>query len=112
MQQFVNMNTLQKVNLNLLVVFIVLMHERSATRAAKKLSRTQPAVSASLRSLRATFRDKLFTRKSQGMRPTRVATALYQDLLPSLDMIEAVLNERMSAARSASTPKQRGRFRR
>ncbi|HEY6621295.1 MAG TPA: LysR family transcriptional regulator [Steroidobacteraceae bacterium] len=113
MPQFaMNMNTLQKVNLNLLVVFVVLMRERSATRAAEKLSRTQPAVSASLRSLRATFRDKLFTRKSQGMAPTLVATALYEDLLPSLDMIEATLNKRMSAGKDSPTPKQRGRFRR
>ena len=78
--------------------------------AAEKLSRTQPAVSASLRSLRATFRDKLFTRKSQGMAPTLVATALYEDLLPSLDMIEATLNKRMSAGKDPPTPKQRDRF--
>ena len=43
-----NRNDLRRVDLNLLIVFETLMHERSVTRAAEKLFLGQPAVSAAL----------------------------------------------------------------
>ena len=79
------------VNLNLLVVFAVLMRERSTTRAAERLLLSQPAVSHSLKRLRALFADELFTRVSQGLVPTVRAHRLYEDLLPSLRSIESTL---------------------
>jgi LysR family transcriptional activator of mexEF-oprN operon len=88
----VNENNFKNVNLNLLVVFAVLMRERSITRAAKTLLLSQPAVSNSLKRLRALFRDELFTRVSQGVVPTERAHSLYQNLLPSLEAIETTLN--------------------
>jgi LysR family transcriptional regulator, mexEF-oprN operon transcriptional activator len=89
----VNENNFKNVNLNLLVVFAVLMRERSITRAAKTLGLSQPAVSNSLKRLRALFGDELFTRVSQGVVPTDRAHSLYQNLLPSLEAIETTLNE-------------------
>ena len=43
-----NRNDLRRVDLNLLIVFETLMHERSVTRAAEKLFLGQPAISAAL----------------------------------------------------------------
>jgi len=92
----VNENNFKNVNLNLLVVFAVLMRERSITRAAGTLALSQPAVSNSLKRLRALFGDELFTRVSQGVVPTARANSLYQNLLPSLETIETTLNEQRS----------------
>jgi LysR family transcriptional activator of mexEF-oprN operon len=92
----VNENNFKNVNLNLLVVFAVLMRERSITRAAGTLALSQPAVSNSLKRLRALFGDELFTRVSQGVVPTSRAHSLYQNLLPSLETIETTLNEQRS----------------
>jgi LysR family transcriptional regulator, mexEF-oprN operon transcriptional activator len=92
----VNENNFRNVNLNLLVVFAVLMRERSITRAAGTLALSQPAVSNSLKRLRALFGDALFTRVSQGVVPTDRAHSLYQNLLPSLETIETTLNEQRS----------------
>jgi LysR family transcriptional activator of mexEF-oprN operon len=89
----VNENNFKNVNLNLLVVFAVLMRERSITRAAGTLDLSQPAVSNSLKRLRSLFGDELFTRVSQGVVPTARAHSLYQNLLPSLETIETTLNE-------------------
>jgi LysR family transcriptional regulator, mexEF-oprN operon transcriptional activator len=98
----VNENNFKNVNLNLLVVFAVLMRERSITRAAGTLALSQPAVSNSLKRLRALFGDDLFTRVSQGVVPTSRAHSLYQNLLPSLETIETTLNEQRSLEPAAS----------
>ena len=100
----VNENNFKNVNLNLLVVFAVLMRERSITRAAGTLALSQPAVSNSLKRLRALFGDDLFTRVSQGVVPTARAHSLYQNLLPSLETIENTLNEQRSLESVASQP--------
>ncbi len=57
-----NRNDLRRVDLNLLIVFETLMHERSVTRAAEKLFLGQPAISAALSRLRTLFDDPLFVR--------------------------------------------------
>lgn len=53
-----NRNDLRRVDLNLLIVFETLMHERSVTRAAEKLFLGQPAISATLSRLRTLFDDR------------------------------------------------------
>jgi LysR family transcriptional activator of mexEF-oprN operon len=90
------------VDLNLLVVFAVLMREQSTTRASERLFLSQSAVSHSLRRLRALFEDELFVRSSQGLTPTPRAESLYRDLLPSLDSIEGKLRERDTFAPAVS----------
>ena len=50
---------LKDVDLNLLVVFDVLLQERSVTRAAERLDLTPSAVSHALRRLRELFDDEL-----------------------------------------------------
>ena len=89
-----NPKNFDKVNLNLLVIFAVLMRERSVTRASKILKISQPAVSHALKQLRALFADPLFTRSNTGIEPTEHAQLVHQELLASLEGIEAILNKR------------------
>lgn len=63
-------------DLNLMRVFLTVLHERSVTRAAQRLNLTQPAVSYALGRLREQFNDPLFVRTATGMQPTPVAFAL------------------------------------
>jgi DNA-binding transcriptional LysR family regulator len=57
-------------DLNLLIVFDVLMRERSLTRAGRRLGLSQPATSHALARLRHSLRDDLFVRTPEGMQPT------------------------------------------
>ncbi|MGE5234412.1 MAG: LysR family transcriptional regulator [Acidobacteriota bacterium] len=67
---------IEAVDLNLLVVFDALYAERSVTRAAARVGRSQPAVSGALARLRRLFGDPLFQRAPHGVRPTPRAEAL------------------------------------
>ncbi|RGE47108.1 LysR family transcriptional regulator [Comamonas testosteroni] len=78
-------------DLNLLKVFEALMTERNVTRAADKLSLTQPTVSNALRRLRETFDDPLFVRSGSGVRPTPKATDLWKPLSNALQGIRAAM---------------------
>lgn len=83
----IELKSLLKNDLNLLVTLYVLLQEKSVTRAAERLFVTQPAISKSLSRLREVFDDPLFTRSSRGLIPTPMAEAL----LPRLEklLIEA-----------------------
>lgn len=63
-------------DLNLLPVFLVLMDERSVTRAAARLGITQPALSNALARLLDMLQDPLFIRERYGMQPTQKAEEL------------------------------------
>ena len=67
---------IRNIDLNLLVYLSVLIEEKSVSRAANKLSLTQPTVSAALKKLREHFSDPLLVRTSGGMQPTDKALAL------------------------------------
>ena len=87
-----NRNDLRKVDLNLLIVFETLMHERSVTRAAEKLFLGQPAISAALARLRGLFDDPLFVRTERSMEPTARAQEIFGHLSPALDSISTALS--------------------
>lgn len=65
-----------KIDLNLLVYFDILLREQNVTRAANYLNITQPAMSNGLRRLRALFDDPILVRTSAGMKPTERALSL------------------------------------
>ena len=67
---------LTAVDLNLLVVLRELLRARNTTIAARRLGRTQSAVSHALQRLRVLLDDKLFVRVGGGLRPTAAAEAL------------------------------------
>lgn len=68
--------SLQSFDLNLLRVLEALIDERSVTRAAQRLGRTQPAVSNSLSRLRKLLGDDLLVPTGKGMMPTPRAEML------------------------------------
>ncbi|MEG0859150.1 MAG: LysR family transcriptional regulator [Pseudomonas sp.] len=67
---------IETVDLNLLRVFVALIEEGGASRAALRLGVTQPAVSAALARLREIYADPLFERTGRGLRPTMRANEL------------------------------------
>ena len=78
---------LRRIDLNLLVVFDVLMRERSVTRAAASLARTQSAVSHALARLREQLGDPLLVKVGGRMTPSPRAEQLADllELRPLLD---------------------------
>jgi len=83
----------RSIDLNLLVVFQVLMSERNATRAAARLGLSQAAVSASLRRLRSLYGDPLFERTQRGLKPTPRAIILQPSIDEALRIIDGTLDK-------------------
>lgn len=96
----INFRTL---DLNLLRVFDEVMTERSLTRAARKLSLTQPAVSNALRRFRQAMGDPLILRRGQEMAPTPRALALWPAVREALRQLQEVLTPSNFAPAIAST---------
>ncbi|MBS0444845.1 MAG: LysR family transcriptional regulator [Proteobacteria bacterium] len=84
----VNFRTL---DLNLLRVFDVVMAERNLTRAAERLSITQPAVSNALRRLREAVGEDLLTRNARGVAPTPRADELWAEVRVALAQLRGAL---------------------
>jgi len=68
------------IEIRLLAVFDAVLRERSVTLAAETLGITQPAISQSLRRLRAHLGDPLFVRTPHGMEPTPRALELAEPI--------------------------------
>ena len=98
-----NRNDLRKVDLQLLVVFESLMHERNLTRTAEKLYLGQPAISASLTRLRDYFNDPLLVRNGREMEPTPRALEIFRRLPAALDGISQAISEVRDFDPSSST---------
>ena len=82
-------------DLNLLRVFNEVMTERSLTRAAHKLSLTQPAVSNAIQRLRSVLGDELLQRQGQGVAPTPRALALWPQVQDALRQLQHTLAPEM-----------------
>ncbi len=80
-----------KYDLNLLPIFLALMEERSVTRAAERLSMTQPALSNALTRLRDMLHDPLFIRERYGMQPTQKALELAPVIASALASLDDVV---------------------
>jgi DNA-binding transcriptional LysR family regulator len=78
-------------DLNLLRVFDEVMAERNLTRAAQRLSMTQPAVSNALRRLRELLGDELVQRAGYGVEPTPRALTLWPSVRDALHQLQAAL---------------------
>jgi len=72
------MSNLRNFDLNLLLVFDVLMQERNVTRAAERMFVTQSAMSHTLHRLRQQLDDPLLVKTPSGMQPTDRALALVE----------------------------------
>jgi DNA-binding transcriptional LysR family regulator len=79
------------IDVHLLRVLVVLVAERSVSRAAVRLNQTQPAISTALRKLRELANDPLLVRERSGMVPTARALQLREHAQAALREIEAML---------------------
>jgi len=82
---------LNKIDLNLLVLFETVYSSGGIGKAAGRLNITQPAVSNGLRRLRELMDDPLFVRSSGGVEPTVKATQLIGPVREALGIISRQL---------------------
>lgn len=89
------LETLARVDLNLLVFLHLLLQEQSVTKASEKLNLSQSAVSKSLARLREQFDDPLFIRSSHGLVPTAQALLIKEELEGLLTNIDLLLSPKV-----------------
>lgn len=82
---------LATIDLNLLKAFDAMIAERRVTHAAARIGLTQPAMSNALSRLRHLFKDQLFVRTTEGMRPTPRARQLAGPIQRALRGIEEAI---------------------
>ncbi len=88
---------LATIDLHLIRVLFTLISERSVSRAALRLSSTQPAVSAQLRRLRALTGDALLVRSGHGMQPTAAALQMLEPAGQVLQGADRLFSRRLRA---------------
>ena len=89
-------NGLQNLDLNLLSALVVLVEERSTTKAARRLNLAQSTVSGMLSKLRDVFEDELLVREGRDFVPTARALELVATAKPHLDALLAAIGEVVS----------------
>lgn len=82
-----NLDSLRKIDLNLLVIFYMVMQEKNVTRAAKKLKLSQPGVSFALTRLKKVLGYELFSRQGRNIIPTPQACLLYYNIKQPIELI-------------------------
>src|SRR5262249_11783797 len=82
---------MRSADLNLLPALVVLLEERSISRAAVRHNLSQPAMSRVLQRLRGMFRDELLVRTPTGYELTERAIALQAELPGLLQGIDRQL---------------------
>lgn len=87
--------------LKLLVIFDVIMTEKSITQAAERLSMTQPAVSNAVSRMRVLWQDKLFVPDGRRIQPTTYANNLWGKVRDSLHNINQAIEPEEFEASSA-----------
>ena len=81
-----------KLDLNLLVIFDVIMQEGSISMAADRLAMTQPSVSNAVAKMRHVWCDPLFIKAGRGIQPTPYAKQLWQQTSAPLYTISQAIN--------------------
>ncbi len=84
------LDELAQLDLNRLVVLAVILEERGVSAAARRLGRTQSAVSHTLAELRRDLQDELLVRAGRGLAPTPVAESLRGPLTTLLGQLGAL----------------------
>ncbi|HZU62686.1 MAG TPA: LysR family transcriptional regulator [Novosphingobium sp.] len=77
-----------RIDLNLLLIFDVVMIERHVTRASIRLGLTQSAVSNALNRLRTLFDDMLFVKAARGVEPTQRALVLWPEIHAAIAQLQ------------------------
>jgi DNA-binding transcriptional LysR family regulator len=97
---------LSRVDLNLMVLFAVVLEERHVGRAAARLHLSPSAVSHGLKRLRRLLNDPLFLRTPKGVLPTSRATELEEPVREIMARVNGVL----SAAKAFDPARSTRRF--
>jgi len=87
-----NKTNLARIDLNLLVLFEVVLEERHVARAAKRLHVSPSAVSHGLGRLRELMQDPLFLRQPKGVVPTERARQLAAPVADVLERARQVIS--------------------
>lgn len=87
------LDSLRKMNLNLLTVFELLMETRSATETATRLHTTQPGISRKLAELRQLFADPLFVLSKRRLVPTPRAMEIRPTVREALSAIGSIMED-------------------
>lgn len=100
------MRVKNKVDYNLLQVFLVIYQQRSLSQAAKQLGYTDSAVSKMLAKLRESFDDALFIRHAKGLEPTAFSHWFVPQLEPKLaeltHLLDTALDKSQQTARTVT----------
>ena len=80
---------MNKLDLNLLVIFDAIMSERSITEASHHLNMTQPSVSNAVARMRHEWNDPIFVKQGRGIKPTPYAETLWNETKDSLENIRS-----------------------
>lgn len=94
--EFIDPMNIRNFDLNLLVVLDALLEERNVSRAALRLSLSQPAISNALNRLRLQLNDEVMVRTAQGMQPTALALSLEKPIRAALQNIDTSLNSSLN----------------
>ncbi|MEZ9065426.1 LysR family transcriptional regulator [Vibrio atlanticus] len=86
------MSDMEKLDLNLLSVFLEVYRLKSITLASESLGMTQPGVSGALKRLQAQLGTDLFIREGRGITPTNAAMQLALRVEPALDGITSAVS--------------------
>ncbi|MGF1911400.1 LysR family transcriptional regulator [Vibrio kasasachensis] len=86
------MSETEKLDLNLLSVFLEVFRHKSITLASESLGMTQPGVSGALKRLQLQIGTDLFTREGRGIAPTNAAIQLAMQLEPALQGITSAVS--------------------
>jgi len=81
-----------RADLNLFVIFDVIMQEQSISVAAERLHMTQPSVSNAVSRMRHQWNDALFIKQGRGIKPTPYANQLWQTISEPLNIIANAVN--------------------
>ena len=87
---------INKVDLNLLLVFSAMLQHQNVTRAGQAIGVSQPAMSTALARLREMFNEPLFVRSAGGMKPTPRAVELADPVHRVLDLIRGEIMQTTS----------------
>lgn len=81
------------VNLNLYKYFLVVIEEQSVSRAADKLSVSQPTVSYNIHALQRELGKQLFSIERNGLVPLQRALSLYRRIKPIYQQLMQTISD-------------------
>lgn len=96
-------NKIRRLDFSLLLIFDELVRHQRTTVVAERLGLSQSAISHALARLRDLFADPLFTRRPDGLTPTRRALALAPAVRDLLQQAQAVIGGAQPFDPAAST---------